>query len=176
MPVVAPAPPPKDDGKPSKGGGAGTGHSAALEQLKSAELHKVFDKQNSVSIPLPDGERWTRVKFWGVPSLVGFRYGKEHHALVGMFVTPLLVVGAIRLSRPHAPWARWRYTSKPKKMHRALEHERRFRRPVVRAKLWLQDAVSGMPRFPDDAAVDAQLDREIHAAPAPARTPSRSAA
>jgi hypothetical protein len=26
------------------------------------------------------------VKFWGVKSLFGFRYGKEHHALVGGFV------------------------------------------------------------------------------------------
>ncbi len=93
--------------------------------------------------------------------------GKVWTGLVGMFITPLLVVGAIRLSRPHAPWARWRYTKRPRKMHRALERERWLRRPVVQAKLWLQDAISGMPRFPDDAKVDAQLDREIHAAPAP---------
>ena len=72
-----------------------------------------------------------------------------------MFITPLLVVGAIRLSRPHAPWARWRYTNRPRKMHRALERERWLRRPVVQAKLWLQDAIAGMPQFPDDAEVDA---------------------
>lgn len=94
--------------------------------------------------------------------------GKVWTGLVGMFITPLLFVGAVRLSRPHAPWARWRYTSRPRKMHRALERERWLRRPVVQAKLWLQDAITGMPKFPDDAAVDAQLDREIHAAPAPA--------
>ncbi|KIU15079.1 membrane protein [Mycolicibacterium llatzerense] len=93
--------------------------------------------------------------------------GKVWTGLVGMFITPLLVIGAIRLSRPHAPWARWRYTSRPRKMHKALERERWLRRPVVRAKLWLQDAIAGMPKFPDDAAVDQQLDREIHAAPAP---------
>lgn len=93
--------------------------------------------------------------------------GKVWTGLVGMFVTPLLVVGAIRLSRPHAPWARWRYTNRPRKMHRALERERWLRRPVVQAKLWLQDAIAGMPKFPDDAKVDEQLDREIHAAPAP---------
>ncbi|MFV8051060.1 hypothetical protein [Mycobacterium sp. 48b] len=95
--------------------------------------------------------------------------GKVWTGLVGMFITPLLFVGAVRLSRPHAPWARWRYTSRPRKMHRALERERWLRRPVVQAKLWLQDAITGMPKFPDDAAVDAQLDREIHAAPAPAQ-------
>lgn len=96
--------------------------------------------------------------------------GKVWTGLVGMFITPLLFVGAVRLSRPHAPWARWRYTSRPRKMHRALERERWLRRPVVQAKLWLQDAITGMPKFPDDAAVDAQLDREIHAAPAPGRS------
>ncbi|MGB3351749.1 MAG: hypothetical protein WBB00_03140 [Mycobacterium sp.] len=93
--------------------------------------------------------------------------GKVWTGLVGMFITPLLVVGAVRLSRPHAPWARWRYTNRPRKMHRALERERWLRRPVVQAKLWLQDAIAGMPKFPDDAKVDEQLDREIHAAPAP---------
>ncbi|HEY9264298.1 MAG TPA: hypothetical protein VIQ11_06825 [Mycobacterium sp.] len=93
--------------------------------------------------------------------------GKVWTGLVGMFITPLLVIGAVRLSRPHAPWARWRYTNRPRKMHRALERERWLRRPVVQAKLWLQDAVAGMPKFPDDAKVDEQLDREIHAAPAP---------
>lgn len=101
--------------------------------------------------------------------------GKVWTGLVGMFITPLLVIGAIRLSRPHAPWARWRYTTRPRKMHKALERERWLRRPVVQAKLWLQDAIAGMPKFPDDAAVDQQLDREIHAAPAPPdRTPSEA--
>ena len=40
--------------------------------------------------------------------------GKIWTGLFGMFVLPLLVVGALRLSRPGAPWARWRYTSRPK--------------------------------------------------------------
>jgi hypothetical protein len=93
--------------------------------------------------------------------------GKVWTGLVGMFITPLLVIGAIRLSRPHAPWARWRYTKRPRKMHRALERERWLRRPMVQAKLWLQDAIAGMPQFPDDAKVDEELDREIRAAPAP---------
>ena len=93
--------------------------------------------------------------------------GKVWTGLVGMFITPLLFIGAFRLSRPHAPWARWRYSERPKKMNRALERERYMRRPVVQAKLWLQDAVAGEPHFPDDKAVDEQLDREIHAAPPP---------
>lgn len=97
--------------------------------------------------------------------------GKVWTGLVGMFITPLLVIGAIRVSRPHAPWARWRYTNRPRKMHRALVHERRWRRPVVQAKLWLQHVIAGEPRFPDDREVDQELDNEIHAAAAP-RTPT----
>lgn len=93
--------------------------------------------------------------------------GKVWTGLVGMFITPLLFIGAVRLSRPHAPWARWRYGKKPRKMHRALERERHLRRPVVQAKLWLQHFIAGEPHFPDDSEVDQQLDREIHAAPAP---------
>jgi hypothetical protein len=93
--------------------------------------------------------------------------GKVWTGLVGMFITPLLFVGALRLSRPHAPWARWRYSDRPKKMHKALERERRLRRPVVQAKLWLQHVIAGEPHFPDDHEINQQLDREIHAAPAP---------
>jgi hypothetical protein len=79
------------------------------------------------------------------------------------------------LSRPHAPWARWRYADRPRRMHRALERERRLRRPVVQAKLWLQHVIAGEPHFPDDVEVNEQLDREIHPAPAP-RSPSQQAA
>jgi len=83
---VAPAPPPKDDGQPSQGGNGGAQHAAALEQLRSGALGWRSDRQNSVRIELPDAEHWTRVRFWGVKSLVGFRYGKDHHALVAGFI------------------------------------------------------------------------------------------
>ena len=73
-----------------------------------------------------------------------------------MFITPLLLVGALRLSRPHAPWARWRYTDPTaRRCTGRWSGSGSMRRPVVQAKLWLQDAVAGMPRFPDDARVDA---------------------
>lgn len=83
---VAPAPPPRDDGKPAQGGEGGLAHAAALEQLRVAPLGWRVDRQNSVRIELPDAGHWTRVKFWGVKSLVGFRYGKDHHAIVAAFV------------------------------------------------------------------------------------------
>ncbi|CAJ1582212.1 hypothetical protein [[Mycobacterium] wendilense] len=108
---------------------------------------------------------------WAVVSLllalVVLAKGKVWTGLVGMGVPPLLVIGAVRLSRPHAPWARWRYLDRPHTMQRAIQRERRIRRPLVRANLWLQSALAGMPRLPDDTAVDATLDRQVHAAPAP---------
>jgi hypothetical protein len=83
---VAAAPPPKDDGKPAQGGQGGQEHAAALEQLKTAGFDWRTDRQNSLRVLLPDAPTWLRVKFWGVKSLVGFRYGKDHHAIVAGFV------------------------------------------------------------------------------------------
>jgi hypothetical protein len=97
--------------------------------------------------------------------------GKVWTGLIGMFFVPLLVIGAVRLSRPHAPWARWTYTRRADKMRRALRRERTLRRPVVGAKLWLQNVVAGAPRLPDDIALDAQLDREVRPATPPPADP-----
>ena len=96
--------------------------------------------------------------------------GKVWTGLLGMFIVVLLVIGAVRLSRPHAPWSRWRYTTAPDKMRRALERERKWRRPVVQAKLWLQSAIAGTPRLPDERTIAAQLDHDVHAAPPPEGT------
>jgi hypothetical protein len=101
--------------------------------------------------------------------------GKLWTGLLGMFITPLLFIGAIRLSRPHAPWARWHYQDKPGKMRRSMERERYLRRPFVQANLWLQHVVAGEPRFPSDNEVDAELDRQIHAAPPPTRAEAPAA-
>jgi len=103
--------------------------------------------------------------------------GKLWTGLLGMFFTPLLFIGAIRLARPHAPWARWHYQDKPRKMRRSMERERYLRRPFVQANLWLQHVIAGEPRFPSDNEVNAELDREIHPAPAPGQqTPAQAPA
>ncbi|MCV7195808.1 hypothetical protein [Mycobacterium angelicum] len=129
-------------------------------------------------LPIRDGGNWV----WLQSTLVGglvftlplavvvLLKGKVWTGLLGMFIVVLLVIGAIRLSRPHAPWARWRYTRRPAKMRRAVQRERTLRRPVVRAKLWLQCAIAGTPRLPDERAVDAQLDLDVHPAPPPEGT------
>ena len=101
--------------------------------------------------------------------------GMVTRLIQGAALLPLLVVGAVRLSRPGAPWARWRYTKRPKKMYRALQRERNLRRPVVGAKIYLQDLIAGKPDIDRAvAATENELDRTVQAAPAP--LPSRQRA
>ncbi len=75
--------------------------------------------------------------------------GKIWTGLFGLFLFPLLIVGAIRLARPGSPWARWRYQNKPHKRARAARRERRLRQPVVRFRVRLEDLVSGLHERPD---------------------------
>ncbi|MFF0545246.1 hypothetical protein ACWEVD_21465 [Nocardia thailandica] len=92
--------------------------------------------------------------------------GKIWTGLFGLFLTPLLLVGAIRLSRPGAPWARWRYGNRPRTMARAVERERKYRRPVIRAKIFIQDLVAGKPDVAHAReAAEAELSRTVVPAP-----------
>ncbi|MBF6325628.1 membrane protein [Nocardia cyriacigeorgica] len=92
--------------------------------------------------------------------------GKIWTGLFGMFFLPLLVVGALRLSRPGAPWARWRYGDRRRLMYRAIVRERRYRRPVIRAKIFVQDLVAGKPDVEHvRSAAEAELQRTVVPAP-----------
>ncbi|MGW0044590.1 hypothetical protein [Rhodococcus sp. NPDC003348] len=92
--------------------------------------------------------------------------GKIWTGLFGMFFFPMLLVGAIRLSRPGAPWARWRYTDKPRKMARAIAREKRYRRPMIRAKIYVQDLIAGKPSVEHAVtATEQELERTVRAAP-----------
>jgi hypothetical protein len=71
--------------------------------------------------------------------------GKIWTGLVGIFIPLLTIIGAIRLSRPDAPWARWRYGKRPRKLRRARRREERIRKPLIRAKIAVQEFVSGKP-------------------------------
>lgn len=99
--------------------------------------------------------------------------GKIWTGLFGMFFLPLLVVGALRLSRPGAPWARWRYGSRRGLMRRAIVRERRYRRPVIRAKIFVQDLLAGKPDVVHvrRAAEEELVRTVVPAPPAPLPTP-----
>jgi len=44
------------------------------------------DKQDTLHVPLPDWKNWRRIRYFGVPSFVGFRYGDDHHAVIAIWV------------------------------------------------------------------------------------------
>lgn len=81
----ASAAPTADAGAPKPTGGDGA-HAAALDAIASGPVELRGDRQHTLLVALPDAKHWTRVRFMGVPSVVGFRYGKDHHAVVGVFV------------------------------------------------------------------------------------------
>ncbi|MET9344769.1 hypothetical protein [Nonomuraea sp. NPDC003804] len=75
--------------------------------------------------------------------------GKIWTGLVGLFLPPLLVVGALRLARPGSPWAHWFFAVRsPRKMATALRREERWRRPVIKVKIAVQEFVSGRHDLP----------------------------
>jgi hypothetical protein len=73
--------------------------------------------------------------------------GKIWTGLLGIFVPLLLLLGAWRVARPHSPWARWRYREArhrgAAKLERAFRREERYRRPLIHAKIWVQEFLSG---------------------------------
>ncbi|MGK5558075.1 hypothetical protein ACSNOI_41375 [Actinomadura kijaniata] len=69
--------------------------------------------------------------------------GKIWTGLIGLFVPFLLWLGAVRLARPSSPWARWRYRPGSYRYRRAVWREERLRRPLIRAKIWLQEFIAG---------------------------------
>lgn len=71
--------------------------------------------------------------------------GKIWTGLLGLFVPPVFIIGAIRLGRPDSPWARWRYRDRPAKRARARRREQHLRQPVIQAKSWVQDLLAGRP-------------------------------
>ncbi len=68
------------------GGDAHDPHRAALErQVREPWGHR-NDKDDQVHVPLPDGQHWKRVRFFGVDHFTGFRYGDDHHAVAVLLV------------------------------------------------------------------------------------------
>ncbi|GAA1014718.1 hypothetical protein Aple_046810 [Acrocarpospora pleiomorpha] len=80
--------------------------------------------------------------------------GKIWSGLVGLFIPVFCYVGAVRLARPGSPWAHWFYTGNDRKLGRALHREERWRRPVIRAKIAVQEFVSGRHDLPREWPVD----------------------
>lgn len=68
------------------GGDADDAQQAALFRQLDEGWGPRADKDEQLLVPLPDSEHWKRVRYWGVEHFLGFRYGKDHHALAIAFV------------------------------------------------------------------------------------------
>ena len=84
------APPtPKTVTRSEPGGDAADPQLAALRRLGKLPWGWRNDKRDVVHFPLTDWKNWRRVRFWGVPTFVGFRYGDKHRAVAAMWLTRL---------------------------------------------------------------------------------------
>jgi hypothetical protein len=77
-------------------------------------------------------------------SLLAILKGKPLIGLIGLFVPPISLVGAVRLASPSSRWARRRYQPDGRKMARA---QARWGRISSRRR-WIADAVAGSPGLP----------------------------
>lgn len=89
-----PPPPPKPPGAPpspksvtiaNPGGDAADPELASLELLERGNWGPRRDRFGSLSIPLPDVKHWLRVRLWGYPTRMAFRFGDEHYAVVAVW-------------------------------------------------------------------------------------------
>jgi hypothetical protein len=64
--------------------------------------------------------------------LINFIKGKVGTGLVGLVLSPVSIVGAVRLAKPHSPWARTFY--RDKKMAKSIERHEKHRRRMARLR------------------------------------------
>ena len=82
-------PSPESISREEPGGDASDPHQAALLRLGSEPWGWRNDRQDVFHFPLTDWPHWRRVRFWGLPAFVGFRYGDAHRAIAGLWVRRL---------------------------------------------------------------------------------------
>ncbi|MCL2822612.1 MAG: hypothetical protein FWD57_01350 [Polyangiaceae bacterium] len=62
---------------------------ADLERLLTEQWGWRNDKQDVFHFPLPDWNKWKRVRYWGMPAFVGFRYDDSHRVVSGLWLRKL---------------------------------------------------------------------------------------
>jgi hypothetical protein len=94
----------------------------------------------------------------GVFALICVLKGKYRTALFGLFLPPLMVIGAVRMARPTSLWARHRYRGKrlERATRRAADFDRRWG-PVQTA--W-DNLVGGKPSLPNPAPASVAAARD----------------
>jgi hypothetical protein len=91
LPKAPPGLPPDPKTVTSKdpGGNAYDPQKAALDRLANETWGWRNDKRDYFHFPLSDWQNWKRVKYWGLPTFVGFRYGDNHRAVAALWARPV---------------------------------------------------------------------------------------
>ncbi|PSK98607.1 hypothetical protein CLV63_105281 [Murinocardiopsis flavida] len=76
-------------------------------------------------------------------AVVSLLKGKIWTGLAGVFIPAISVVAALRLAVPGSPWARWRYPEGSRVLAAAVRRDTRLRRPLIRAKIRVQELIAG---------------------------------
>ena len=83
--------------------------------------------------------------------------GKYPTALLGVFISPIAWVAAVRLARPTSPWARWRYD--PQKCARAQRRAATFDDRWAPVRRHWDDFIGGTPTLADPNPSDHSADQ-----------------
>ncbi len=75
--------------------------------------------------------------------------GKYATLIIGLFVAPVVWIGAVRLARPRSPWERWFYDDD--RRARAARRDQRFDRRWGALRTRWDDLLGGTPSEPDPA-------------------------
>lgn len=93
----APPPPPKPPDTPptpksitvaNPGGDAADPELAAMKLLERGPWGERRDRKNALRTQLADPRHWRRVRLWGYPTRMSFRFGDEHYGVVSVFYRP----------------------------------------------------------------------------------------
>lgn len=111
-------------------------------------LHVVpFDQETS-----EDVGRWTLMAVIGIHValvVVALLKGKIWLGLAGLFLLPVALVAAVRLAKPHSPWARRFYKPGSGRQLRAEQRQRKHDERWSSRTKRLQDAIGGAPSAPE---------------------------
>lgn len=81
-------PTPKSITLANPGGDAADPELAALTLLERGAWKRRRDRYGTLFAWLPDARHWRRVRLWGYPTRMSFRYGDEHYAVISVWYEP----------------------------------------------------------------------------------------
>ena len=79
--------------------------------------------------------------------VVCYLKGKLFMGTVGIFVPPVAVIGAVRLAKPHSPWAHSQYARNPVKLERARRRDEGLNQRWRQRKHLVWDVIGGKPHL-----------------------------